>query len=143
MHARVKAATKGIEHAHIPGDAKEALARRQAQKAELERQLKKYEDGRPKPEDFGAGSILSSYVRLGDQAYHLVNTTSFELFITAVICIACVLVGISTYDGLEDSDGVAVAEAIVIGIFLLEILLKLVADSTRPWLFFTGMNWKW
>ena len=57
MHARVKAATKGIEHAHIPGDAKEALARRQAQKAELERQLKNYEDGRPKPEAFGAGSI--------------------------------------------------------------------------------------
>ena len=66
------------------------------------------------------------------------DSFSFQIFIIAVILIAGVLVGIGTYPIRSRASKVLllVLEFIVIVIFVLEIVIKLIAEGKKPWNYF-------
>jgi voltage-gated sodium channel len=68
----------------------------------------------------------------------IANAIWFRAFITLVILVAGTLVGIETYPAImsEYSDLVYLLDSIVIGIFVVEIIIRVVAFGTKPHHFF-------
>jgi voltage-gated sodium channel len=62
----------------------------------------------------------------------------FQNFIIGVILFAGVLVGIETYPGMVEEWGWLLhkLDAVVLGIFIVEILIKMGAEGRKPWRFF-------
>ena len=76
-------------------------------------------------------------------AKRIVESPLFSRFIIGVIVAAGVLVGIQTFPSMEDRYGpfLNFLDAVILGIFTVEILIKMVALSPRPWDFFkSGWN---
>jgi voltage-gated sodium channel len=68
----------------------------------------------------------------------IANDSRFQNFITFVILSAGVLVGIETFPGMVERHGdtLHLLDKLVLGIFVAEIAIKMVAHSPRPWRFF-------
>ena len=68
----------------------------------------------------------------------IVHSDRFHHFITAVILFAAVLVGVETYPSIVARYGplLHTLDWIVLAIFVLEILMKMGAEGSRPWRFF-------
>jgi voltage-gated sodium channel len=68
----------------------------------------------------------------------LVETSVFKSFIIAVIFVAAVLVGLETHPGwaARHGDLLRTLDQIVLGIFVVEILVKWGAELPRPWTYF-------
>ncbi len=62
----------------------------------------------------------------------------FQVFITLVILIASALVGVETYPEIEKQHQklLDLLDHIIIAIFVLEIIIKILAEGTRPWRYF-------
>lgn len=69
---------------------------------------------------------------------NIAESKVFSFFIIGVICLAGLLVGLETYDGVVQQYGslLHVLDKIVLGIFILEILIKMGAEGSRPWRYF-------
>ena len=67
------------------------------------------------------------------------ESSLFQNFITAVILLTAVLVGIETYPSMIQKYGpiLHAMDKIILAIFVLEIVIKLIARFPRPQLFFT------
>ncbi len=65
-------------------------------------------------------------------------SASFQKFITWVIVLAGVLVGIETYPAAVAEYGTTLhaLDKLVLGIFVVEIAIKMVAEGKRPWRYF-------
>ena len=72
----------------------------------------------------------------------LSNSFRFQAFMIFVICIAGVLVGINTYqiENIIVKYVVMICELLIVIIFVLEIVIKLIAEGSKPWVFFYD-NW--
>lgn len=87
---------------------------------------------------------MNKYYRLAWKVYlHVTSTMWFELFILFNI----VLVGITTGLELENHDRdewTTVASELVtditLGVFTLEIILKLISEGFEPWFYFTDLE---
>jgi len=68
----------------------------------------------------------------------IVETKLFNNFILGVILLAGVVVGCQTYPELEEQYGSLLTglDRFILGIFVLEIILKMVAQGNRPWNYF-------
>ena len=68
----------------------------------------------------------------------IANSQRFQTFITWVIVLAGVLVGMETYPGLvaRHGDILHALDKLVLGIFVLEIAIKMIGEGKRPWRFF-------
>lgn len=66
----------------------------------------------------------------------------FQLFIVIVILAAGVVVGMETYHGFHQRHATALhfADQLILWIFTVEIVLKMIAKSPKPWHFFKD-NW--
>ncbi len=67
----------------------------------------------------------------------------FQNFVTAAILVAGVLVGVATYQdfSLKHENFLELLNKIILGIFILEIIVKVLAEGKKPWLYFTdGWN---
>ena len=66
------------------------------------------------------------------------NTATFQRLIIAVILFASVLVGIQTYKGFaaRHASVIEFLDAIVLGIFTIEIIIKILAEGSRPMNYF-------
>jgi voltage-gated sodium channel len=71
-------------------------------------------------------------------AQRIVDASWFQRFITAVILFAALLIGLETDKAFvaRHADVLHALDAVVLGIFCLEIVLKMIALSPRPWRFF-------
>jgi voltage-gated sodium channel len=73
----------------------------------------------------------------------LVDSERFQIFIAGVIIINAVVIALSTYQSIEDEYGQAltILNDALYGIFLLELIIRLVSYMPRPWNFFrSGWN---
>jgi voltage-gated sodium channel len=73
----------------------------------------------------------------------LVDSNGFTYAITAVIILNAIVLGLDTYGGLRDryGDALAVINAACLGVFLVELALRMASYGTRPWNFFrSGWN---
>ena len=100
-----------------------------------------YEASRARPDDHSG--LSRAYIQLADRLYGLVRSAPFEKAILCAIFVACVLIGIQTYPGMEADAGVRLCDSIILCVFSLEILLKIVASSTQPWMYFCNPGWRW
>lgn len=68
----------------------------------------------------------------------LADSASFQRFVTAVILFAGVLVGMETYPDFHEKylGPMHFLDQVVLGIFTLEIVVKVIAEGVRPWRFF-------
>ena len=99
------------------------------------------------PELLHSGSKADNpYVRLAKLCHRFEQGRFFQTFIMCVILLASVLVGVNTYETNADgeqqlSDGVISAlgtiDTTILGIFIFEIALKILAKELRPWGFWT------
>lgn len=66
------------------------------------------------------------------------NANWFTQFITAVILLAGVLVGLETYPGVveEWESSLHLADRLILLIFTLEVVVKMGAEGRKPWLYF-------
>lgn len=71
-------------------------------------------------------------------ARRITEASSFQHFITVMILVAGALVGIETSQTLVDDHGRLLhsLDRVVLGIFVLEIVLKVAAEGRRPWRYF-------
>ena len=71
-------------------------------------------------------------------AKNIAESKGFQNFITGLIIFAGVLVGLETYPAIEASYGTALhlMDKIVLGIFILEIVIKMAAEGRKPWRYF-------
>jgi hypothetical protein len=60
-----------------------------------------------------------------------------------IIVIAGILVGIGTYNGMEEDPTIAKLDSIILVIFTFECFMKILSDPLRPWKYFTGENAGW
>ena len=69
----------------------------------------------------------------------IVQHPRFGQFITAVILFAAVVVGAETYPSVVAEHGTVLhaLDVVILGIFTVEIALKMVALGSKPWRFFT------
>ena len=67
----------------------------------------------------------------------------FQAFITLVILVASVLVGVQTYDGMEQVPALVHLDFAILMIFVLELAIKFVAEGKKPWLFFHNSEAGW
>ncbi len=63
----------------------------------------------------------------------------FQNFVTIAILIAGVLVGVATYEefSVKNETILKLLNNIILGIFIVEILVKVLAEGKKPWLYFT------
>lgn len=68
----------------------------------------------------------------------ITTSTWFTSFIVGVIVFAGILVGVETFPGMmsEHGDLLHSLDKIVLGIFTLEVILKILAEKTKPWRYF-------
>ena len=69
---------------------------------------------------------------------HISNTATFQRFIIAVILFASVLVGIQTYKDFATRHATVIEflDAIVLGLFTIEVIIKILAEGSRPMNYF-------
>ena len=73
----------------------------------------------------------------------LVDSDRFQLFIGAVIVANAVVLGLETYPGVMDSYSslLITLNSVFFGVFVVELVLRLISYGTRPWNFFrSGWN---
>ena len=87
---------------------------------------------------------LKAYLWLSKTCHSLVmKDETFNLFIICTIIVAGVLVGIQTYDGMDDNEIVNTVDLVILGIFCFECIVKMIMEGLAPTLYFRGNEWKW
>ena len=73
------------------------------------------------------------------KTYSIVNSNLFKYFILAAIMASAVIVGLETYPAIHDrfAHSFHLIDQIIIYIFLVEVILKLLANGKKPWIYFT------
>jgi len=68
----------------------------------------------------------------------IANAPAFQNFILGVILLAGVVVGMQTYKDFEAEhhDLLSLVDRIILGIFVLEVVIKIMAEGKTPWNYF-------
>jgi len=127
----------------------DAAARARAQEAHAASQEeKKYVRPGPAPYVKPMTSVTcpSPYALVARLARELVfpgggYETEFDLVVMSCIIVAGFSVGIHLYPATETMLWLIIVDTFVLGVFIVEILIKIVANEGAPWLFFIGRDW--
>lgn len=91
----------------------------------------------------GCALLGCYYQKFGQRAEKLRDAEGFGFFIIGCIVVAGVLVGIQTYESMAGNALLALMDDVILYVFCFEIVVKFVAESTRPLRYFTGPDWAW
>jgi voltage-gated sodium channel len=86
---------------------------------------------------------LQPYIYLANFTYRLTRHIYFEMFVMSAVVFACLLVGCQTYPEIADRPELAILEHVVLGVFCMEIVLKIIAEGPQPWRYFTAGEFRW
>lgn len=83
-------------------------------------------------------SLPRSLTSCTDTLKSIRNSLSFKRFITSMIFVACLLVGVQTYtiSNLTLRIFVHILDQIVLLVFFAEVIIKLGAEGSKPWIYF-------
>lgn len=87
----------------------------------------------------GDGNTLKGqYIRLANFTSKIVDSHRFSLFVTMVIVLAGILVGLQTSQEVEDAIGgfLTGLDSAILAVFTTEVILKIIAEGLEPWMFF-------
>eukprot|EP00937_MAST-01D_sp_MAST-1D-sp2_P003360 g3360.t1 len=88
-------------------------------------------------------AMMQNYVVFARKMHVIVMSDWFNLLIIAVICFAGLLIGVGTYYPEPPPSWLQALDDIVLAIFCVEVVLKIMAEGTRPWRYWTGQEWRW
>ena len=91
----------------------------------------------------GLKRLTGNYEKFGQRAEYFRDSNGFTSFVLGCIVVAGVLVGLQTYDDLDSSSLLMSIDDFILAVFCFEIIVKIIAESSRPWLFLTGDDWRW
>ncbi|KAK1935184.1 Sodium channel protein type 10 subunit alpha [Phytophthora citrophthora] len=85
-------------------------------------------------------SIKGAYLTLAGYATKIVEHPKFSLFVTCVIILAGVMVGLQTSSEVVDVLGVLLTglDTAILVVFTAEVILKILAEALEPWNYFRG-----
>ena len=88
-----------------------------------------------------APGLKGKYQWLAERMDELANHPTFVNFITGIIILAGVMVGMQTFPEFETDPTLGVIDVIVLAIFTFECVVKFIAEEFQPWMFFkSGWN---
>jgi voltage-gated sodium channel len=90
------------------------------------------------PTAWKAGAILKYDLGMSQLARGVAESAWFHYFITGVIVLAGALVGVETSPHMVEQHGATLhfLDRVILGIFVLEIAIKLAAEGRAPWRYF-------
>jgi len=83
------------------------------------------------------------YLKIAMKAEEITISNRFNGFIIGCICVAGILVGLQTYPSMDGHIVTSTLDYIILAIFGVEVILKIVAEAFRPWLYFMNKEWRW
>ena len=86
---------------------------------------------------------MRAYLMICTVANDVVQTNYFNNTIFVCIVLAGVLVGASTYPGMQENKTIETLDRVVLGFFCLEVLLKVMSEGIAPQQYFIGPEWSW
>jgi hypothetical protein len=105
----------------------------------------KWNKGRANADEFSPRNTLLLYWIKSADALHsrVTSTRHFEAFFQSCIGAMCILMGLETYDNYQKDKTIEVCMGILICFFSIEVILKFLAESYKPWRYFGGPNGRW
>ena len=88
-------------------------------------------------------TLKGLYLKLSGGCAKIVESPKFVTFVTLVIVLAGLLVGLQTSSAIEDAVGgfLSGVDSAILAVFTVEVVLKVVAEGLEPWNYFrTGWN---
>ncbi len=107
-----------------------------------EEQAAKPKDKWRDPECAG-NSVSRAWMKVSAKIRDVAYGERFGSFVLFCIIIAGVLVGIQTYPGMEEDDGVKGVDAFILYVFTVETALKMMSEGLAFPAFWFGQEWKW
>lgn len=86
---------------------------------------------------------MRAYLAVCCRANVVVQSDLFSNTIFFCIVLAGVLVGASTYPGMDNNAIVNSLDLVVLGFFCLEVILKIMSEGVAPYEYFVGPEWTW
>lgn len=87
--------------------------------------------------------IARAYLLFAHDCLRLTSSDQFNGFVIGCICVAGVLVGVQTYPSLSSNAMLDGMDLGIVGVFLLESILKILSEGMAPWRYFLGKEWRW
>lgn len=83
-------------------------------------------------------TLKGQYIRLANFTSKIVEDHRFSLFVTMVIVLAGILVGLQTSEEVENAIGgfLTGLDSAILAVFTTEVILKIIAEGLEPWAFF-------
>ncbi|GMI03798.1 hypothetical protein TrLO_g11007 [Triparma laevis f. longispina] len=112
-------------------------------------------DGTSLEEEFGAykynkftdpnawGPALRPYIIFSNFNQKICENSHFNNFIIFCIILAGALVGVQTYEGMDNDPVVLALDFIILVFFAAECVFKIFAEGIAIWRFWLGAEWKW
>lgn len=138
-----KAGKEATQNARALILAREREKNQEAMARVEEAEEKRREEQRFAQQYIDAGGALGRFVKFGMACRELSTSPPFENTVLAAIMVAGGLVALNTYDGMEESMGAKVVDAIVLTIFAFEIVVKMLGEHVQFWRYFVGKEWRW
>lgn len=91
----------------------------------------------------GLSGFQLQYVRLANLSIQTLANTWFNSLVMLCISWASLSVGLQTYPSLSTSVILDDMDLGVLSVFILECLIKILAEGLAPWHFFTGKEMRW
>jgi hypothetical protein len=115
------------------------------QESKVKKKWDTWNKGRANGDAFSQrNKLLQYWIEFADALHSRVTSTHhFEAFFQSCIGVMCLLMGLETYDYYEKDATIEVCMGILICFFSIEVILKIMAESIKPWRYFGGPNGRW
>ena len=98
------------------------------------------------PVDVVLKKFCAPYLALAEQCRKVsegIYSNYFNSFVMMWIIVAGVMAGVQTYPELKDAGWVQAIDLIALTVFIIEVVVKIVAEGYTPLRFFCGPEWRW
>ena len=87
--------------------------------------------------------VFRPYIHFANVNEKIANNSKFNNFIIVCIILAGLLVGVQTYEGMDEAGWVLGLDFFILVMFSLECIFKIFAEGMAIWRFWFGKEWKW
>eukprot|EP00940_MAST-03C_sp_MAST-3C-sp2_P002471 g2471.t1 len=146
-------ASRALKHARAQPVDDTKKKKEEQEDSRVEEETKRY-----RKDETNYTGFARSYILFSHKVEKVTLSDNFNIFIIVVILLAGVLVGVQTYGcseeikrtakyscytDLHENSTVEGIDTVILIIFILEAILKMMAEGLEPWRYFTGPEWAW
>eukprot|EP00603_Paraphysomonas_imperforata_P000240 CAMPEP_0114448824 /NCGR_PEP_ID=MMETSP0103-20121206/20536_1 /TAXON_ID=37642 ORGANISM="Paraphysomonas imperforata, Strain PA2" /NCGR_SAMPLE_ID=MMETSP0103 /ASSEMBLY_ACC=CAM_ASM_000201 /LENGTH=1026 /DNA_ID=CAMNT_0001620875 /DNA_START=201 /DNA_END=3281 /DNA_ORIENTATION=+ len=138
---KLKAEVLRDEHTELTNEQKKEIFQKSVLKAAKEQRQRNMHAKNLNGE--GHSLWVRAYLAVCCHANVVVQSDLFNNTIFFCIVLAGVLVGASTYPGMDNNTIINSLDLVVLGFFCLEVMLKIMSEGVAPYEYFVGPEWTW